>query len=180
MTSGGESTSGDISLEQSEVNNQENLSDFDKAKQDLNAITITAEEDLAIRESIDIMDINAQVAAKKNIGINEVVDEDRASAIEKEIAKRRREALNLKVEDIAAEYSDGTISDWGMNIARGLARMIPGADLNYIDKTFRTDSQKKILANKESIANEYGKKYEEAVSFNNKGIKEFNKYQDLI
>ena len=180
MTSGGESISGDISLEQSEANNTGNLNDFEKAKQDLNAITITAEEDLAIRESIDIMDINAQVAAKKNIGINEVVDEDRASAIEKEIAKRRREALNLKVEDIAAEYSDGTISDWGMNIARGLARMIPGADLNYIDKTFRTDSQKEILANKESIANEYGKKYEEAVSFNNKGIKEFNKYQDLI
>ena len=180
MTADGESSSANTSLGQSEANNQENLSDFDKAKQDLNAITITAEEDLAIRESIDIMDINAQVAAEKNIGINEVIAEDRASAMEKEIAKRRREALNLKVEDIAAEYSDGTISDWGMNIARGLARMIPGADLNYIDKTFRTDRQKKILANKESIVNEYGKKYEEAVSLNNKGVADFNKYSDLI
>ena len=180
MTSGGESTSGDISLEQSEANNSENLNDFEKAKQDLNAIKITADEDTAIRESIDIANINAQVRAEKSISINEVTDKDREAAIKKEIAKRRRETLDLKVENIATEYSDGTISDWGMNIARTLARAVPGADIQWIDKTFRTDSQKEILANKESIANEYSKKYEEAVSFNNKGIKEFNKYQNLI
>ena len=179
MTSGGESTSGDISLEQSEANNPENLNDFDKARQDLNAITITAEEDLAIREAA-FTDINARVAAEKNIGISEVTDKDRTKVLEEEIAKRRREALNVKVEDIAAEYSDGVVADWGMNISRFLARMYPGADLSYIDKTFRTDRQKKILANKESIVNEYGKKYEEAVSLNNKGVADFNKYSDLI
>jgi hypothetical protein len=179
MTSGGESTSGDISLEQSEANNPENLNDFDKARQDLNAITITAEEDLAIREAA-FADVNAQVRAAKSISVSEVTDEDRAPLLEKEIAKRRREALNVKVEDIAAEYSDGVVADWGMNISRFLARMYPGADLSYIDKTFRTDRQKKILANKESIVNEYGKKYEEAVSLNNKGVADFNKYSDLI
>jgi hypothetical protein len=38
MTAGGESISADTSLEQSETNNQNGLNDFEKAKQDLNAI----------------------------------------------------------------------------------------------------------------------------------------------
>ena len=180
MTAGGESISANTSLEQSKTNNQNGLNDFEKAKQDLNAIKITADEDTAIRDSIDIIDINAQIAAEKNISIDKVTDGDREAAKDKVIAEKRREALNVKIENIASEYSDGVISDWGMNLTRTLARMVPGADIQWIDKTFRTDRQKKILANKESIVNEYGEKYEKAVSLNDKGIEEFNKYQDLI
>ena len=136
MTAGGDSISVDTSLEQSKTNNQNGLNDFEKAKQDLNAIKITADEDTAIRDSIDIIDINAQIAAEKNISIDKVTDGDREAAKDKVIAEKRREALNVKIENIASEYSDGVISDWGMNLTRTLARMVPGADIQWIDKTF--------------------------------------------
>ena len=182
-TSAGESSSGDISLGSPETDLVQ------KSKEAIKNLKLTTEEIQSIETGAE-EDLRFEIAAKRNIGVDDVTEEQLSELLPGKIKSLKSKALSSKIEPIMKDFEDDSLNFFEEGVknlrlsAIWASKYLPPGNkakiLSKVGELLETDAEIEMQKGKKAISEDFKKSQTEAVASHNKVAKEVNNHAITI